>query len=167
MVLIKAGRALIRPSPGQPPVCLSRLHARPAVLPELRRSPAPPRGRGFSCRARVPPCLPAHGADLPAPNTPMIAGRRLQPRPVCWPGQPPHPPERLTSLRWRAPNAGNSIEGTFNRGSYGRHHRKHEEAAMPGQRSAQYTPRTARAIQWLGAFTLFQAIGIAGLALVG
>lgn len=38
---------------------------------------------------------------------------------------------------------------------------------MPGQRSAHYTPRTARAIQWLGVFTLFQAIGIAGLALAG
>ena len=47
---------------------------------------------------------------------------------------------------------------------------KHEEAAMPGQRSAQYTPRTAvsaRAIQWLGVLTLFQALGIAGLALAG
>jgi hypothetical protein len=38
---------------------------------------------------------------------------------------------------------------------------------MPSQRSVQYTPRTARAIQWLGAFTLFQAIGIAGLTLAG
>ena len=38
---------------------------------------------------------------------------------------------------------------------------------MPGQRSHHYTPRTARAIQWLGVFTLLQAIGIAGLALAG
>lgn len=38
---------------------------------------------------------------------------------------------------------------------------------MPAQRSARYSVRTARAIQWLGAFTLFQAVGIAGLALLG
>jgi hypothetical protein len=38
---------------------------------------------------------------------------------------------------------------------------------MRGQRSAHYTPRTARAIQWLGVLTLFQAIGIVGLALIG
>ena len=38
---------------------------------------------------------------------------------------------------------------------------------MPGQRSAHYTPRTARAMQWLGVLTLFQAVGIAGMALLG
>lgn len=38
---------------------------------------------------------------------------------------------------------------------------------MPAQRSARYPERTAKAIQWLGVMTLFQAIGIAGLALMG
>ncbi len=38
---------------------------------------------------------------------------------------------------------------------------------MPGQRSAHYPERTAKAIQWLGVLTLFQAVGIAGLALLG
>jgi hypothetical protein len=38
---------------------------------------------------------------------------------------------------------------------------------MRNQRSARYTPRTARAIQWLGVLTLFQAVGIAGMALIG
>lgn len=38
---------------------------------------------------------------------------------------------------------------------------------MPGQRTAQYPERTAKAIQWLGLFTLFQAVGIAGLVLLG
>jgi hypothetical protein len=38
---------------------------------------------------------------------------------------------------------------------------------MPGQRTAHYTARTARAIRWLGAFTLVQAVGIAGMALIG
>jgi hypothetical protein len=38
---------------------------------------------------------------------------------------------------------------------------------MPGQRSAHHPERTAKAIQWLGVLTLFQAVGIAGLALLG
>ena len=38
---------------------------------------------------------------------------------------------------------------------------------MPGQRSAHDPARTAKAIQWLGVLTLFQAIGIDGLALFG
>ncbi len=38
---------------------------------------------------------------------------------------------------------------------------------MPGQRSDQHPARTAKAIQWLGVLTLVQAIGIAGLALIG
>jgi hypothetical protein len=76
--------------------------------------------------------------------------------------------ERLTSLRWSAPNADNSVESAFSRCCYGRRHRKTRGGGtMPGQCSAHYTPRTARAIQWLGVFTLFQAIGIAGLALAG
>ncbi len=37
---------------------------------------------------------------------------------------------------------------------------------MPGRRFAQYPERTAKAIQWLGVLTLFQAVGIAGLALL-
>lgn len=38
---------------------------------------------------------------------------------------------------------------------------------MPGQRSAHYPERTAKAIQWLGVLTFFQAVGIAGLAFLG
>jgi hypothetical protein len=38
---------------------------------------------------------------------------------------------------------------------------------MPGQRSTHYPKRTAKAIQWLGVLTLVQAVGIAGLALIG
>ena len=38
---------------------------------------------------------------------------------------------------------------------------------MSRQRSAHYPERTAKAIQWLGVLTLFQAVGIAGLALLG
>lgn len=64
----------------------------------------------------------------------------------------------MRAIRLRAPSAGAAMVATI---------AKHEEATMPGQRSAQYTPRTAKAIQWLGVFTLFQAIGIAGLALAG
>ena len=38
---------------------------------------------------------------------------------------------------------------------------------MPKRHSARYTPRTAKAIQWLGVLTLFQAVGIAGMVLIG
>ena len=38
---------------------------------------------------------------------------------------------------------------------------------MPGQRTVQYPKRTAKAIQWLGVLTLVQAVGIAGLVLIG
>jgi hypothetical protein len=64
----------------------------------------------------------------------------------------------MPAIRLRAPSAGAARVAVI---------AKHKEAAMPGQRSAKYTPRTARAIQWLAAFTLLQAIGIAGLALAG
>lgn len=38
---------------------------------------------------------------------------------------------------------------------------------MSGRRLAQYPERTAKAIQWLGIMMLFQAVGIAGLVLIG
>ena len=38
---------------------------------------------------------------------------------------------------------------------------------MPGQRSEKFPARTAKAIQWLGVLTLVQAVGIAGLAILG
>jgi hypothetical protein len=115
MVLIKAGRAPIRPSPGSPPSAFR--DARPARRHSpawLRRSPAPPPGRGFFFRARIAAmfsgawCRPARtqhpddrGQAPTAPAGSLAGASRVR--------------ERLTSRRWarpmrairlRAPSAG-------------------------------------------------------------
>ena len=65
MVLVKAGRALIRPSPGSPPSAFRDCTPGLPLLPELRRSPAPPPGGGafhfvpasrHVCLCMVPAC---------------------------------------------------------------------------------------------------------------
>ena len=64
----------------------------------------------------------------------------------------------MQAFRLRAPSTGAAmIAAIANTGG----------DTMPGPRSAHYNPKTAKAIQWLAVLTLFQAIGIAGLALLG
>jgi hypothetical protein len=72
--------------------------------------------------------------------------------------------ERLTWPLRAAQNAGESVEGAFNCGCYGRHQCKPLEAMkMRNRHSARPSARAAKAAQWVGILMLFQSFAIVAL----